>query len=126
MANRNGPVAPPEVKDMHYVKFPRIMPGFRLCAAFDSVERNRKVELLISGKYSGDYAQRFKSQCAEIVAEVGQPLGWNIGLKDEKKISLWDPGVDVFVGPRSDHYAWYADKLELLHRVFAPRIRAMS
>lgn len=126
MANRNGPVAPPVVSDLHYVKFPPILRGFKLCAAFDKRGRKRKVELLVRGEGSEAYAQQLRSQRADIEAEVGQSLDWNIGLKVEKKISLWDCGVDVFAGLPTDHYAWYADKLELLHRVFAPRTRAMS
>lgn len=123
VANRKGPVAPPVVSDLHYVKFPPILRGFTLCAAFDTTRANRKVELLVSGEGSEAYAQQLRSQRADIEAEVGQSLDWNIGLKGEKKISLWDRGVDVFVGPQSDHYAWYAGNLELLHRVFTPRIR---
>lgn len=123
MANRNGPVAPPVVSDLHYVKFPPMLRGFSLCAAFDTRRANRKVELLITGVRRGDYALQLLSQRHEIESEVGQTLEWNINLMAEKKVSLWDRECDVFVGPRSDHYAWYAGKLELLHRVFAPRIR---
>ena len=126
MDNRNGPVAPPVVSDLNYVKFPPILRGFKLCAAFDTRRANRKVELLITGARRGDYALQLLSQRHEIESEVGQTLEWNINLMGEKKVSLWDRKCDVLVGPRSDHYAWYAEKLELLHRVFAPRIRAMS
>lgn len=123
MSNRNVAVAPPVVSDLNYVKFPPMRRGFRLCAAFNTEEPSRKVELLITGKKASDYAQLLKSQCAEIKAEVGCDLDWNIDLKSEKKVSLWDRRVHVFSGLPTDHYTWYADKLDLLHRVFAPRIR---
>lgn len=126
MANRKGAVAPPILSDLNYVKFPPMLRGFRLCAAFDTEGRRRKVELLITGKKACDNAQQLKSQCAEIEAEVGCSLDWNIGLKGEKKVSLWDRGADVFAGLPTDHYAWYADKLELLQRVFGPRIRQVT
>lgn len=122
MSNRKGVVAPPVVSDLNYVKFPPMLRGFRLCAAFNTEEPSRKVELLITGKKAGDYAQQLKSQHAEIEAEVGCDLDWNVDLKSEKKVSLWDRGVYVFAGLPTDHYAWYFDKLEMLHRVFAPRI----
>ena len=126
MADRNGPVAPPIVSDMNYVKFPPILRGFNLCAAFDTRRPNRKVELLITGPRRDDYAQLLMSQRAEIESEVGSGLDWNISLKGEKKVSLWDRGSHVFAGPRSDHYAWYAEMLELLFSVFAPRIRRVT
>lgn len=125
MGNRNGAVTPPIMSDMNYVEFLLPHRGFRLCAAFDSQKPNRKVELLITGKNGDDHAQRLMSQKDEIEEEVGCGLDWNIHLIGKKKVSLWDHGVNVFAGPPSDHYAWYADKLDLLHRVFAPRIRAV-
>lgn len=125
MANRNGPVALPVVNDLNYVKFPTTLRGFKLCAAFDTRRANRKVELLITGARRGDNALQLLSQRHEIESEVGQTLDWNINLMGEKKVSLWDRGCDVFVGPPSDHYAWYAEKLVQLHRVFAPRVRGM-
>lgn len=126
MSNRNGAVALPVISDMNYVKFAPMQRGFRLCAAFNTEEPSRKVELLITGKKAGDYAQRLKSQHAEIEAEVGSELDWNVDLKSEKKVSLWNHGVYVFAGLPTDHYAWTADKLELLHRVFKPRIRQLT
>lgn len=126
MANRKGAVAPPILSDLNYVKFPPMLPGFQLCAAFDTRKSNRKVELLITGPLRGEYAQQLMSRRAEVEAETGCSLDWNIGLKGEKKVSLWDRGVNVLAGLPSDHYAWYADKLELLHRVFGPRIRQVT
>ncbi len=110
----------------NYVEIPLKWRGFRLCASADSTAPNRKVELLITGKASEDYAKRLTAQLSEVEAEVGCGLEWNIGLSGKKKISLWDRGVNVFAGLRSDHYAWYTDKLELLHRVFEPRIRQLT
>ncbi len=126
MANCKGSVAPPILSDVNYVKFPPILPGFQLCAAFDARRSNRKVELLITGPLRGEYAQQLMSQHADIEAEVGCSLDWNINLRGEKKVSLWDRGVNVFAGLPTDHYAWYADKLELFHRVFEPRIRQVT
>ena len=125
IASREGAVAPPTISDMNYVKFPPMLRGFMLCAAFDTRKANRKVELLITGARREEYAQRLESQRAEIEDEVGCGLDWNINLKGEKKVSLREPGGNVFAGLPSDHYAWYADKLELLRRVFEPRIRAI-
>ena len=126
MSNRKGVVAPPVVSDLNYVKFPPMLRGFRLCAAFNTEEPSRKVKLLITGKKSGDYALLLKPQCAEIEAKVGCGLDWNIELKGDKKVSLWDHGIDIFAGLATDHFAWYGEKLELLHSVFAPRIRQVA
>lgn len=122
MSNRKGAVAPPIPSDMNYVETPLLRRGFRLCAAFDTEGRKRKVELLITGVRGAEHARQLKAQCAEIEEAIGRGLDWNIKREKKKKVSLWDRDVDVFVGPRSDQYAWYAEKLELFHSVFAPRI----
>ena len=122
MSNRKSAVAPPLPSDMNYVETPLRWRGFKLCAAFDSKGRKRKVELLITSVRHEDSARRLKAQRDDIEDEIGRGLDWNIKLTRKKKVSLWDCDVDVFVGPRSDQYAWYAEKLELFHSVFEPRI----
>lgn len=93
--------------------------------SYDSNEL--RAEFAITGEHSKAFFAELDSEKESITAEVGYPLIWynpenarvcriyvrkSVNLRDQ---SAWD-----------EQHHWLLEKLEDLHRVFAPRVRSLS
>lgn len=107
----------------NFMHFDEIRPGFKLCMAYRSRRPYMiKVELLLAKSVPQAQIDSIVAQRLDIEHEIGAKLCWRLDLDSEKKLQLFNY-VDPLLGDPTEHYAWYHDKLELLHGVFAPRIR---
>jgi len=110
----------------NFMHFDQISRGYKLCLAYSSTRPYMiKVELLASKGVPLAHIDALVAQRQDIEREIGAKLCFNINVGTEKKLQLFNY-VDPLDGDPTEHYAWYAEKLELLHRVFEPRIRQLT
>lgn len=110
----------------NFMHFDEISPGYKLCIAYRSTRPYMiKVELLASKDVPLAHVNALVGQRQDIEREIGAKLCFNLDLGTDKKLQLFNY-VDPLEGDPTEHYTWYADKLELLLRVFEPRIRQLT
>ena len=80
------------------------------------------------GIFDESELSNFQSDKDVIEAELGQPLDWRETPENRSsQIALHWGNVDIT--DRADwprQHRWFLENLEALHRVFAPRIRALD
>ena len=110
----------------NFMHFDPISPGYKLCVAYRSTRPYMiKVELLADKGVQLAHIDALVAQRQDIEREIGAKLCFNLDVGTEKKLQLFNH-IDPLDGDPTEHYAWYAEKLELLLRVFEPRIRQLT
>ncbi|WP_370180137.1 DUF4268 domain-containing protein [Alteriqipengyuania sp.] len=114
----------------NWMNYPVGRTGFTLGTAMHLWDRWIRVELYISGENAKTYFDQLMQEREAIDAEIGDPLNWDRmddlpnDTRKDVRISLYlkdaDPGVRV---EWTSQHTWLANKLNLFHSVFAPRVR---
>jgi hypothetical protein len=93
--------------------------------SYDSNEL--RAELLITGEHSKEYFSELEKEKDSITAELGYGLIWhnperarNCRVYLRRSVNLRDQNA------WEDQHRWLLERLEDLHRVFAPRVRTLS
>jgi len=119
---------PRKPQPQHWMDYPVGRTDFCLSAAVNTREKFITVELRLFGPYAKAYFDLLHAQRAEIEAELGEKLHWHKLLdKKESQIGVNNPHFDP--ADRStwpQQHVWLREKLEALHRVFAPRVKALD
>lgn len=120
----HAPALRVEKRFSNYVYFPEISRGYRMCVAYSQRSpRMIKAELLMHERVPQVQVDTVVAQQLDIERDIGAELCWKTDLSTDRKVQLIKSVAHPLEGDPTEHYAWYADKLELLLRVFGPRIR---
>jgi hypothetical protein len=87
-----------------------------------------RAELYIKGDLAKTFFGLLKNQKPEIERELGHPLVWE-ELPDARDSRIACYLKDVDLADRKDwphQHEWLAKRLNEMHRVFAPRVRALE
>jgi Domain of unknown function (DUF4268) len=101
---------------------------FNLGAAMNVQQRHVRAQLYIKGALAKTFFGLLKNQKAEIERELDHPLAWD-EAPDEQDRRIVCYLNDVDLGDRNDwphQHKWLAKWLNEMHRVFAPRVRALE
>ena len=125
-------LGPRKAHSRNWMEFTLGRSGFCL-AAIASLENTRgeavarhesRAEFNIGGK-AKDYYPQLEAQRERIEAELGQPINWNTDGKITRLQFRRDADLeDETQWPQ--YFAWLQEHLELLHRVFRPRIGQLT
>jgi Domain of unknown function (DUF4268) len=102
--------------------------GFNLGVGMNRQKRHVRAELYIKGDLAKIFFGLLKNQKADIERELGSPLEWE-ELPDAQDCRIANYLNDVDPADRADwprQHEWLAKRLNELHRVFAPRVRALE
>jgi hypothetical protein len=130
-----SPVKPTKPLPQHWMNFAVGRSGFRLAAIASLYDSERetfdanelRAEMLVDTPNSKEAFALLLAQKESIQREMGEPLIWH--NPPEKRICKAYVRRPADLENRQDwptQHRWLKDKLELLHRVFAPRIKALS
>ena len=102
--------------------------GFNLSALVHKTKRWVEIQVYLDGKHAKSNFHLLARDKDVIEAELGQPLDWRETPENRSsQIALHWGNVDIT--DRADwprQHRWFLENLEALHRVFAPRIRALD
>jgi hypothetical protein len=102
--------------------------GFNLASVMTRQKQNIRAELYISGDDAKTSFGLLKTQKAEVEKELGYPLEWE-ELPDAQACRIACYLNDVDPADKKDwprQHEWLAKRLNDMHRVFAPRVRALE
>jgi len=86
-----------------------------------------RVELAIAGPHASEHFKLLQKQKAEIERDIGDELGWRIPKESQKhRIYLKLPSNYFNRDEWPAMHKWLKDKLELFHKVFTPRVKALA
>ena len=107
-----------------WMSYPVGRTGFKLAIAHSAQSRRRlRAELYISGDNAKKFFDLLYSQSRELENELGDSVTWErLPEKRDCRISIYLDNVDV--EDREDwprQHAWQAERLNRMHRAFAPR-----
>ena len=86
-----------------------------------------RVELYLGGQNAKAHFTQLERQKAEIEKQVGQPLGWyNPGEAQSCRVYLKHPANFLNRNEWPEMHKWLKEKLELFHKVFGPRVKALG
>jgi hypothetical protein len=102
--------------------------NFYLLATMLRLSRQIRAELYLTGSEAKEYFHLLARDRHAIEREIGYPLQWE-ELPDQQdcRIAVYQDDVD----PENQkdwprQHDWLAQRLNELHRVFAPRVRALE
>jgi len=102
--------------------------GFNLAGVMHLQKKWIRAELYISGVHAKAYFHLLKQQQGDIEGTLGCVVDWEeLPEGTDSRISIYLQGVDP--GDRKDwtrQHDWLAEKLNAMHRVFAPRVRDLD
>ena len=102
--------------------------GFSINAVTARQKRHVRSELYVAGDLAKTFFGLLKDQTAEIEGALGYPLEWE-ELPDARDCRIACYLNDVDAGDKADwpnQHEWLAKRLNEMHRVFAPRVRALE
>lgn len=108
--------------------FPIGRKHFHLTAVASRPNRQIRVELHISGDSAKLLFERLKQDQRSIERQLGYALEWEeLSEQKDSRISIYMNDIDP-ADPSGwpDQHRWLAERLNDLHRVFAPRLRAVD
>ena len=99
---------------------------FSLNAVMGRLQRRVGAQLYLVGSNAKAHFQQLQEQKDAAEAELGDELEWK-ELRVHSHVSMWSPEHDPEDRDDWPHqHEWLADKLNLLHRVFAERVRRLE
>ena len=125
--DEKGPVSGNREPPANYwMRFPIGRTGFYLSATMKLLKNRIQTELYIFGDGAKAFFGLLKRQKDEIEKELGYSLGWEEFPKSGSIASYCDPvdPMDEEDWPRQ--HKWLADRLNTMHRVFAPRVKGLD
>jgi hypothetical protein len=102
--------------------------GFNLSAVMNRQKQYLRAELYISGDLAKTFFGLLKNQKVEVEGALGYPLDWE-ELPDARDCRIACYLSDVDPADKADwlrQHEWLAKRLNEMHRVFAPRVRALE
>lgn len=128
LESRRGPLRTIEAPTRRYVHFPIGRSGFHLGAAMNTQDHRLGVRLTLKGRLNKVHFKMLLENKEEIEAAAGEPLFWDEKPgKKQAGIAIRWKGADPQDESKWPEYQdWMISKLELLHRVFAQRVRALD
>lgn len=110
----------------HWMRFPIGRTNFQLYATMKLSKNRIQTELYISRNNAKAFFGLLKRQKDEIEKELGYSLGWEEFRKSGSIASYCDhvDPMDEADWPRQ--HKWLADRLNAMHRVFAPRVKDLD
>ncbi|WP_152050800.1 DUF4268 domain-containing protein [Tautonia marina] len=128
LTNSSSPVKPRKPQPDPWYKFAAGRSHTQLATILGWREASIAVELTFWYDQAQAYYTILSRDREAIEAEIGEPLEWqDQGDRRHSKIRIKREGVDLANRQEwPDQHQWLREKLECLHRVFVPRIKAIS
>jgi hypothetical protein len=128
-------VKPTKPLPQHWMNIALGRSGFKLAAVasfWDSVaetgdSHELRAEVIVDTADSKTHFTRLEGQKGQIEAEFGEPLTWhNPPNRRMCRIFARRPALLTDRVQWPEYHAWLLEKLEALHRVFAPRVKVLD
>jgi hypothetical protein len=86
-----------------------------------------RAEAVIETNDSKTHFARLEAQKSQIEAEMGEPLTWH-NPPNKRMCRIYDrrPALLTGRGRWPDYHAWLLEKLEMLHKAFAQRVKQLD
>lgn len=127
MEAHKSPVVSQKPQPDHWASHAIGRANFNLVAVVRQKSNTASARVSISGRQAKSHYKSLYAQKDAIERELGEPLDWQeLPNKKESRVDIRLDEVDP--KNRSDwprQHAWFREKLEKLHRVLCPRIKAL-
>lgn len=126
MEDRGGLVRPVKPAPQHWLVFSIGRSGFFLYTVVNVRNSRIGVQLVIQGPNAKAHYNLIAGQREEIEAEVDERFQWReLADKKESQINIWRDCDPTDLQAWKGQHEWLFDKLQIFHKTFAERIRAL-
>ena len=126
MEDRGGLVRPVKPAPQHWLVFSIGRSGFFLYTVVNVRNSRIGVQLVIQGPNAKAHYNLIAGQREEIQAEVDERFQWReLADKKESQINIWRDCDPTDLQAWKGQHEWLFDKLQIFHKTFAERIRAL-
>jgi hypothetical protein len=111
-----------------WMAYPIGRSGFNLAAVMVRPKRRIRAELYIGGERAKTHFHLLLQQQPAIEQEIGYPLTWEeLPERRDSRLAVYLDDVDPEAAPDwPRQHAWLAKRLNEMHRVLRPRVRALN
>jgi hypothetical protein len=128
LQQQNSPVCIGKPQPQHWMYFSLGRTNFQLIAFVNTREKRIGVGLVLSGSDAKAHYYLLLQDRAAIENEIGTSLSWGENLgKIESHLFIHAQEMDPTIRERwPEQHEWMREKLEILKKVFAPRVKQLN